>query len=117
MDGSQPHAGSREERIAYNEAWFRDLNERKAQWMAQGLASGGFRCECADVDCFVRLRLSPPQWEEVRSRPNRFVVAPDHVAHGVEIVVKEYPDFLLVEKQGEAARVAEELEGAGPRPT
>jgi hypothetical protein len=109
MDGSQPHAGSREERIAYNEAWFRDLNERKARWMANGLASGGFRCECADVNCFVRLRLSPTQWREARSRPDRFVVALDHVARDVEIVVKEYPDCLLIEKQGEAARVAEEL--------
>ena len=77
--------------------------------MANGLASGGFRCECADVNCFVRLSLSPPQWKEARSRPNRFVVAPDHVVRDVEIVVKEYPDFLLVEKQGKAARVAEEL--------
>ena len=109
MNKPQPHAGSREERIAYNEAWFRDLNERKARWMAQGLASGGFRCECADVDCFDRLRLSPAQWKEARTRPNRFVVAPDHVVRDVEVVVKEYPDFLLVEKQGEAARVAEEL--------
>jgi hypothetical protein len=110
MDGPQPPADSREERIAHNEAWFRDLNERKARWMAQGLASGGFRCECADVDCFDRLRLSPTEWKAARSRPNRFVVAPYHVVKDVEVVVKEYPDFLLVEKQGEAAGVAEDLD-------
>jgi hypothetical protein len=109
MDGSRPHPGSRDERIAYNEAWFRDLNERKAQWMAKGLASGGFRCECADATCFARLRLSPPEWREARARPNRFVIAAEHIAPDVEVVVKEYPDFWIVEKQGEAAAVAEEL--------
>ena len=38
----------------YNETSFRDLNERKARWIANGLASVGFRCECADVNCSVR---------------------------------------------------------------
>jgi hypothetical protein len=38
------------------------------------------------------------------------VVAPGHVARDVEVVVKEYPDFWLVEKRGEAEEIVEELE-------
>jgi hypothetical protein len=34
---------SREERIAENEAFCRDLNERKAEWLSGGLQAAGFR--------------------------------------------------------------------------
>ena len=100
---------SREERIARNEAWCRDLNERKAEWMRSGQLAAGFRCECWRVDCGARVRLSGREWREVRSRENRFAVAPGHTATDVEDVVNEYPHFWIVEKRGEAGDVAEEL--------
>jgi hypothetical protein len=106
---------SQEERIAYNEAFFRDLNERKAEWLRGGLPAAGFRCECWRIDCAVRLQLSHGEWQEVRSRANRFAVAPGHIAidvePGVEQVVKEYPHFWVIEKRGEAGDVARSLEG------
>jgi hypothetical protein len=109
MDESQVLPGSREGRIARNEAWCRDLNERKAEWMKSGLPTAGFRCECAQIDCGSRFRLSAAEWKETRSRPDRFAVAPGHIARDVEKVVKEYAEFWLVEKQGEAAAIAEDL--------
>ena len=110
MGESRGSFGEREKRVAYNEAWFRDLNERKAQWMKSGLTTSGFRCECGSGACGVRLRLSKTEWDEARLEPNRFAVAPGHVVYEVEEVVKEYPDFWLVEKQGEAGAIAKELE-------
>jgi hypothetical protein len=110
MDGPPAAFGSRVERIAYNEAWSRDLNKRKIRWMESGLSSPEFRCECGQADCGSRFPLSSWQWNEVRSRPNRFAVAPGHVAPELEIVVKEYEDFWIVEKQGEAAHIAQELD-------
>lgn len=101
---------SREERIAYNEAWCRDLNERKAEWMKGGQVVAGFRCECWQIDCGARMQLSGPEWREVRSQGNRFAVAPGHTVADVEQVVKEYPHFWVVEKLGEAGDLAEELE-------
>jgi hypothetical protein len=98
-----------EERVAYNEAWFRALNERKAQWLKRGQATAGFRCECWRIDCNARIPLSESEWREVRSRANRFAVVPDHTGGDVERVVKEYPHFWIVEKVGEAGDVAEEL--------
>ena len=68
---------SREARIADNEAFCRDLNRRKDDWLRNGLQVAGFRCECWRLDCGVRLRLSSQEWQEVRSRPERFTVAPD----------------------------------------
>jgi hypothetical protein len=109
MSSFQPPLGSREERIAYNEAWCRDLNERMAKSMGGDVSAEGFRCECWRVGCEERMPLSAGDWEEVRSRPNRFAVAPGHVADDLEAVVKEYPHFWLMEKHGEAGDVAEKL--------
>ncbi len=109
MEDSQAPLGSREERVALNEALCRDLNERKVLWMRSRIPTARFRCECADVNCGARFPLTQAEWNEVRSRPTRFAVAPSHVVPDVEVVVKEYPDFWLVEKQGEAGDIAEKL--------
>jgi hypothetical protein len=108
-ESSPPPFGSREERIAYNEAWCRHLNERKAKWMQRGDPAAGFRCECWQVDCNERIPLSGTEWEEVRSEPNRFAVAPGHIAADLEVVIKKHPNFWLVEKHGEAGEVAKKL--------
>jgi hypothetical protein len=105
---------SREKRIAENEAFCRELNRSKDDWLNAGVLAAAFRCECWRIDCAARLRLSRPEWEEVRSRPERFAVAPGHtandVAPGVEEVVKECEHFWIVEKRGEAGQVAAERE-------
>jgi hypothetical protein len=101
---------SHEERIAYNEAWCRDLNERKVEWMKSGHPAAGFRCECWRIDCGGRIPLSGREWEEVRSRGNRFAVTPGHSDADVEDVVKDYGHFWIVEKRGKAGDVAETLE-------
>lgn len=108
MSSFQPPLGSREERLAYNEAWCRDLNQRVAEWMG-GVPAEGFRCECWRVGCEEHIRLSEEEWREVRSQGNRFAVAPEHVAHDVEAVVKEYQHFWLIEKHGEAGKAAKKL--------
>ena len=105
---------SRAERIAENEAFCRDLNKGRHDWLRSGLQVAGFRCECWRLDCGVRIQLSRREWEEVRSRAERFAVAPGHTATdvepGVEAVVKEYEHFWIVEKRGKAGEVAENLE-------
>ena len=107
-DPFQPLYPSREERIAHNESWSRSLNERRAEWVSERLVMQGFRCECWRDDCAERILLSVEDWRMVRAEPNRFAVAPDHVAPDVEVVVKKHPRFWLVEKLGVAGEVAEE---------
>ncbi len=105
---------SQEERIAENEAFCRDLNKSKHDWLRSGLQVAGFRCECWRIDCGVRIQLSRREWEEVRSRAERFAVAPGHLATdvepGVEVVVNEYEHFWIVEKRGKAGDVAAKRE-------
>ena len=108
-ESSAPALQSREQRIACNEAWCRDLNERKAEWLKNGDLAAGFRCECWQADCRERIPLSGEEWREARSGPTRFAVSPGHVAGEFETVIEEYPHFWLVEKHGEAGEVAEVL--------
>jgi hypothetical protein len=105
---------SREERIAENEAFCRDLNKQKAEWLRNGLPTAGFRCECWRIDCGDRISLSRREWEEVRSRADRFAVSPGHtsidVEPAVEEVVGKHDHFWIVEKRGKAGEVAEKRE-------
>jgi hypothetical protein len=111
----QPRFGSREERIAYNEAWSRSLNERRAEWSNGREARPSFRCECWQADCRDRITLSRQDWKLIRAEPTRFAVAPDHVAEGFEAVIRAFPNFWLVEKFGEAGQIAEKLAGVDAR--
>jgi hypothetical protein len=104
-----PSVSTRRERIAYNEAWSRDLNRLKAQWLEHDHPVAGFRCECSRPNCRAQVLLSGHEWQRVRSRGNQFAVAPGHVASDLEAVVEEHERFWLVEKHGEAGKLAERL--------
>jgi len=108
-DSFQPPLSSREERVAYNEAWTRDLNRQRAEWRAFEGAEGAFRCECWRADCEARIPLDEREWHAVRAAPNRFAVAPGHVAKDLEAVIETHPDFWTIEKLGKAGRIAERL--------
>ena len=108
-DPFQPPFGSREERIAHNESWSRSLNERRAEWVSGRAELTGFRCECWQDDCAERILLSVEDWAVARAEPNRFAVAPHHVADSFEAVVTAFSGFWVIEKFGEAGEVAEKL--------
>jgi hypothetical protein len=114
-DALQAWFGSREERIAYNEAWSRGLNERRAEWANGQEARSSFRCECWQADCSARIPLSSQDWKLIRAERNRFAVAPDHVAEKFEAVIRAFPHFWLIEQLGEAGQIAEELAGVEAR--
>jgi hypothetical protein len=59
--------------------------------------------------CGARLRLSGSEWRKVRSQPNRFAVAPGHVSPDIETVIEEHTNFWIIDKQGTAGELAEEL--------
>ena len=70
-----------------------------------------FFCECSDVSCTERVELTLPEYEYIRAEPTRFVVKNHHVVAEIEHVVEAVPDHIIIEKHGEAGRVAVELEG------
>jgi hypothetical protein len=102
------------ERIARNNAVFRDANEQiEAAAQAYGLELRvPFICECADRGCHAIVRMSLENYGEIRANPRRFFNAADHQEGGEEAaaVVAERDGYVIVEKQGRAGEVAEGLD-------
>ena len=100
---------AREERLARNEVLFRDVNERIEQVaVPQGPDPHVFEffCECANVDCTLRLPMTLAAYEEVRLDSTWFVVAPGHDRPEIEEVLRRTDAYQVVKKEGEAARLA-----------
>ena len=104
---------SREERIARNDSTFRDANEKiaGAAEKYELVEEVPFICECATESCTVIVPFSLGEYEEVRSVPTRFFVAPGHQAsEGVASLLYERDGYVVLEKEGRAGEVATELD-------
>ena len=102
-------------RLAQNEAVFRDVNENIKTVVSDLPGRAGsyeFVCECADATCTTRITLTLSEYEQIRSSPVRFVVAPGHDVAAVEVVVAEHDGHAVVEKQGVAGAIAAAFESA-----
>lgn len=103
--------GSRNERAAENEALFREVNERVLE-AAEAFEAEGLEalCECADATCTSTLKITMTEYGLLRARGTRFALIPGHEDPAIERVVEHNERFLVVEKTGEAADVAEHLD-------
>jgi hypothetical protein len=104
---------TRGDRLARNEALFRQVNERlKDVSELLGTADSGpeFVCECADEGCTERIRLSLAEYEWLRANPRRFVVLPRHERLEAERVVEDRGRYLIVEKVGVPGEIAEDTD-------
>jgi hypothetical protein len=102
-----------QQRLALNEALFREVNERIREisdTFVQDDATYDFLCECSDPGCTKRVVLTRDEYEKLRSDPTRFVVAKGHVLQEIETVVERAKDHVVVEKEGAAADIAIHLD-------
>ena len=97
---------SREERLARNEARFREINEA-AQPQRETQGEGRFVCECADRSCLLWIEVPMEIYTAVRRHPRRFLVASGHEVPDLESVIERHPGFFIVEKPEEVAHVVE----------
>jgi hypothetical protein len=104
-------AGSTE-RLAKNESFFRQVNERirDVAETFQVADAYEFLCECANAGCTERIELSRAEYEWVRAKPARFVLAPGHTAPEIEHVVEKDHNHVVVEKLGIAGQIAAKLD-------
>ena len=114
-------AGSQEERevrAVRNQALFRAVNE-KMRSLNESLTSQtdfAIACECADTSCTEMIEIDSDEYLAVRAEPRRFAVLPGHVYAGVETVVREVEQYVVVEKTVSGAEAAAILGGtAGKR--
>jgi hypothetical protein len=103
-------ADPRRERLARNEANFREHNERAEHGpfpREEGDAPRAFFCECSDSECTRVVMLAHAEYEHVRSDPRWFFTLPGHELPEVERVVETHERYVVVEKFEDVAHVVE----------
>ncbi|HXH87205.1 MAG TPA: hypothetical protein VNI55_01180 [Gaiellaceae bacterium] len=101
------------QRLARNEAFFREVNERIDDVAASlGDDDHGYEyvCECSNPACTERIELTRAAYEHVREDGTRFVLAPGHVTEAIESVVEREDEHVLIEKTGAAAQIVTALD-------
>jgi hypothetical protein len=98
---------TREERLAQNEARFREINQ-SAQPRRERHGTGRFICECADRSCLGWLEVPTDEYLEVRANPRRFIVTPTHEIPDVETIVARGDGYFVIEKPEDVAHVVEQ---------
>jgi len=100
-----------QERIARNQATFRDANQRivaAAGEIGVDPRAVPFICECAEASCTDVLLIELEDYAAVRRNPRRFIHAPGHL-DDVSEVVEQHSTYVVAEKQAHAGDVAERL--------
>lgn len=92
-----------------NEPLFRTINEaiRRGRWPDEPPGPAGFRCECARLGCARMIDVPVAEYERIRNDPRRFVLANGHEQVEFETVVARRGDYVVVEKRGDAGKLAE----------
>lgn len=103
---------TRAERQGRNESLFREVNERIAElnqtFQIEGRSE--FLCECSREECKKPVSISLGEYESVRRESTRFFVIPGHEDESVERVIARNDRYVTVEKIGEAATEADDLD-------
>jgi hypothetical protein len=104
-----PGVGAREERLAGNEALFREVNECVAEVASDyevqtHTGAVDFTCECGRVDCAETMMMSIVEYEAIRAQSTHFGVVPQHEQPEIESVIERHPSYFVVEKREEDAQ-------------
>jgi hypothetical protein len=103
---------TRAERQGRNESLFREVNERIAEvnqtFHVEGRSE--FLCECSREECKEPVSISLDEYEGIRRESTRFFVLPGHEDLSVERVIERTERYVVIEKIGDAAEEAEELD-------
>jgi hypothetical protein len=88
------------ERLARNQVLLREVNERVFEVLDRADLADmtEFLCECSNPECMETVPLWLAEYERVRSKPNQFVLVPDHDVAQTERVVWVCDRFFVVAK-------------------
>jgi len=64
-------------------------------------------CECGQDGCDATVDVTQAEYDEAHEQRDRFMIAPGHENEDIERVVKRTLRYLVVDKFGDAERVAE----------
>jgi hypothetical protein len=97
----------RKERLAINEALFRNVNEGIRAGAGEPVGTLGIRCECGTLGCNRLFDVPFEIYEATRSEPRQFLLLEGHDIPDVESVVAHHDGFVVVEKRAETGDIAE----------
>lgn len=90
------------ERIALNEALFREVNENILKASNDGRhPDAQFVCECGERNCEERVTLTVDQYRRARADELHFFCKPGHEIPLTEEVVERHDRYVVVEKPPE----------------
>lgn len=107
---------ARDERLAGNEALFREVNERVAELASHFFDNDtheaiDFICECVRAECTELIPMTVAEYEAIRTESTRFAVVPGHEDPEIESIIERHPAYLVVKKcDEEAQEVARETD-------
>jgi len=94
-----------ERRLAENELIFRSFNEEAKDFVKEDITNAAlakrllrFFCECSDLNCKLRIRLTAVDYERLHKTKKQFVLKPGHEIPALEHTVLRTPDYVVVEK-------------------
>jgi hypothetical protein len=109
------------EHQARHKALIHEVNERihaigseERVWDASGIIE--FLCECGHDGCQASVRLTLPEYWEVRAQ-SRFLVSPGHETAGCENTLEHTDRYFIVEKVAAAAFVEDDHRGGNAQMT
>ena len=92
-----------DERIALNEALFREVNKNILKTSAEGrYEEAHFICECGEISCEEKIALPVETYRSIRQNIRRFFVKPGHEIPKAETVLERHERYCLIEKPPEA---------------
>ena len=101
---------ARDERLAGNEALFREVNERVAEVATKFIEvevqteKVDFTCECGRADCSEPIAMTLVEYEAIRAESTHFGVVPEHQQPEIETVIRRLPTYFVVEKREQDAQ-------------
>jgi hypothetical protein len=102
---------ARHDRVAQNEAMYRAVNRQIEEASAEAGGAPNEQlevlCECGEDGCNKTLALTITEYDEAHVQRDRFIVASGHEDPQIEVIVTRKEDYLVVDKFGEAEKVAE----------
>lgn len=92
-----------DERIALNEALFKDVNRNILKASAEGrYEEAHFICECGEISCEEKIALSVEEYRAIRRNKLQFFVKPGHEIPKAEVVLERHENYALIQKPPEA---------------
>lgn len=115
MDLEHPSSKPSERRLIENEVIFKSVNQNIKEFVSERTGSRikfiKFYCECSDLDCTARIKLTTDRYEELHKNKKCFVTVVGHETPEIEKVIAKENSYQAVEKNFIPPR-AEQIEKA-----